>query len=95
MHHVGGAVDPPLVKGAIWGHLPAHYELRGISGVSRSYSVGGSSGAADRCRCCSRLLLLLLLGKYSLVHSLRWVNAFVRVIPLSHADCYCCAYAFK
>jgi len=31
------------------------FYIYGISGVSQSYSVGGSSDAAFRCQCCSQL----------------------------------------
>ena len=35
------------------GQTPAHCEVQGISDVSQSYSVGGSSDAAFRCQYCS------------------------------------------
>ena len=51
-------------KWAIWGHLPAHCEIKGISSMSQSYSIGacdiyekGVSGAyaAEFFFCCHQL----------------------------------------
>jgi len=33
----------PYGKGQFYGHLPAHYEVYGIFGMSQSYMLGGSS----------------------------------------------------
>jgi len=49
----------PQGKGRLGGHLPAHREVFGISGVGQSYSVGGSSDAAFRCQYCSNLLYFI------------------------------------
>ena len=51
MYYVGSA----FARGR--GHLPAHYEVYGISSLSQSYSVGGSSDVAIRCQYRSKLLL--------------------------------------
>ena len=42
--------------GSFGGHVPAHREVQGISGVNRSYSLSGSSSAAVYWQYCSNLL---------------------------------------
>jgi len=54
---LGGSLDCHRGRGILRGHLPAHCEVWGISGVSQSYLIDGSTDVTFHCQYCSNLFL--------------------------------------
>jgi len=82
-NHVSRRPRSPLGRGNFVGHVPSHWEVQGMSGVSQSYLLGGSSDAA--CHCSSLFDVSAVCGQHTFFSCCPRANTFV----LSFIFCLC------